>query len=140
MSPQLKSPPTLQEGRSQQRLTFLYKVVKGHVPAINIEHFLKTQRPKRTIRAKQFEDFIKRNNVENSICNNSQCFKPRSAKTENFKHSYFVRTVIDCSKLCDSAVNADFITSFSLNNIYFTTQYICIHKVTSFRREISKSG
>ena len=32
--------PTLQERRRQQRLTFLYKVVKGHVPAINIEHYL----------------------------------------------------------------------------------------------------
>ena len=43
-----------------ERLTFLYKVVKGHVPAINIEHYLRAQRPKRTIRAKHFEDFVKK--------------------------------------------------------------------------------
>ena len=104
--------PTLQERRRQQRLTFLYKVVKGHVPAINIEHYLKAQRPKKTIRAKQFENFVKQNIVENSICNNTQCFKPIPAKTENFKHSYFVRTVIAWNRLSDSAVNADSITSF----------------------------
>ena len=103
--------PTLQERRRHQRLTFLYKVVKGHVPAINIEHYLKAQRPKRTIRAKQFENFVIRN-IENSICNNTQCFKPIPAKTENFKHSYFVRTVIDWRRLSDSAVSADCITSF----------------------------
>ena len=50
--------PTLQERRRQQRLTFLYKMVKGYVPAINLEHYLKAQRPKRTIRAKQFQDYI----------------------------------------------------------------------------------
>ena len=52
--------PSLEKRRRQQRLTFLYKVVKGHVPASNIEHYLRAQRPKRTIRAKQFEDFVKK--------------------------------------------------------------------------------
>ena len=50
--------PSLEERRRQQRLTFLYKVVKVHIPAINIEHY-KAQRPKRSIRTKQFEDFVK---------------------------------------------------------------------------------
>ena len=74
--------PSLEERRRQQRLTFLYKVVKGHVPAINIEHYLRAQRPKRTIRAKQFEDFVKKNIVERSICNNTQCFRPITAKSD----------------------------------------------------------
>ena len=81
-----------------------------HVPAINIEIYLKTQRPKITIRAKQFENFVIKN-IENSICYNTQCFKPIPAKTEHFKHSYFVRTVIDWNRLSDGAVNADSITS-----------------------------
>ena len=104
--------PTLQERRLQQRQTFLFKVVKGHVPAINIEHYLKAQRPQRTFRAAQFENVVERNIVENSICNNAQWFKPIPAKTENFKHSYFVKTLIDWNRLSDSAVNADSITSF----------------------------
>ena len=52
--------PSLEERRRQQRLTFLYKLVKGHISAINIEHYLRAQRPKHTIRAKQFEDFVKK--------------------------------------------------------------------------------
>ena len=91
---------------------FLYKVVKGHIPAINLEHYLKAQRPKRTIRAKQFEDYIQKNIVENSICNNSQCFKTIPAGTDNFKNSYCARTVLDWNKLSESAVNADSIVTF----------------------------
>ena len=52
--------PSLEERSRQQRLTLLYKVVKGDVPrAINIQHYLRAQRPKRIIRAKQFDDFVK---------------------------------------------------------------------------------
>ena len=59
--------PTLEERRRQLRLTFLYKVVEGHVSAINIEHYLKSQRPKRTIRAKQYEDFVTKN-ILKTLC------------------------------------------------------------------------
>ena len=74
--------PPLQERRRHQRLAFLYKVVEGHVPAINIEHYLKKQRVKRTIRAKQVEDYIRKNIVEQSVINNTKCFEPIYAKTE----------------------------------------------------------
>ena len=104
--------PTLQERRCQQRLTFLYTVMKGHVPAINLEHYLKAQRSKRTIRAKQFEDYIQKKIVENSICNNSQCFKTIPAGTDNFENSYFPRTVLDWTKLSESTVNADSVVTF----------------------------
>ena len=69
----------------QQWLTLLYKVVKGHVPAINIQHYLRAQRPKRTIRAKKFIDFVKTNIVEKSVCNNNQCFVPIQANSESYK-------------------------------------------------------
>ena len=82
---------SLEERRRQQRLMFLYKVVKGHVPAINIDHYLRAQKPKRTIQAKQFEDFVKKNIVERSVCNNNQCFKQLPAKTEQFRNSFFLR-------------------------------------------------
>ena len=49
---------SLEERRRQLRLTFLYKVVEGRVPAINIEHYLKSQQQKRTVRAKQYTDFV----------------------------------------------------------------------------------
>ena len=87
--------PSLEGRRRQQRLTFMYKVVKGHMPAINIEHFIRAQRPKRTIRAKQFEDFVKKNIAEKSVYNNNQCFKQITAKSDQFRNSFFVRTVYD---------------------------------------------
>ena len=93
--------PTLEERRRQLRLTFLYKVVEGHIPAINIEHYLKSQRPKRTIRAKQYEDFVTKNIIENSVCSNSKCFKPIITKTENYRNSFFLKTVYDWNKLSE---------------------------------------
>jgi hypothetical protein len=104
--------PPLQDRRRHQRLTFLYKVVEGHVPAINIEHYLKSQRVKRTIRAKQFEDYTHNNIVLKSVNNNSKCFDSIFAKSDNFKQSYFPRTVLDWNKLCDSVVEADTIQCF----------------------------
>ena len=96
----------LQDRRRHQRLTFLYKVVEGHVPAINLEHYLQPLRPKRTIRAKQYEQYIYQNIVENSVNNNSKCFKPIQAKSDNYKNSFFVKTVLDWNKLSDTLVNS----------------------------------
>lgn len=104
--------PSLEERRRQLRLMLLYEVVGGRVPAINIEQYLKSQRPKRTIRAKQYEDFVLQNIVDNSICNNNKCFKPIPAKTENFRHSFFVRTVYDWNKLSNDIVNCETLDSF----------------------------
>ena len=104
--------PSLEERRHQQRLAFLYKVVKGQVPAINIDHYLRAQKPKRTIRAKQFEDFVKKNIVERSVCNNNQCFKHLPAQTEQFRNSFFVRTTHDWNILSDNIVNCDTVESF----------------------------
>ena len=93
--------PSFEERRRQQRLTS----VRGHVPAINIQHYLRAQRPKSTIRAKQFEDFVKTNIVERSVCNNRQCFVP-------YKNSFFIRTTYDWNQLSESAVNCDSARSF----------------------------
>ena len=106
--------PSLEERRRQQRLTFVCKAVKGHMPAINIEHFLRAQRPKRTIRAKQFEDFVKKNIVEKSVCNNTQCFKPITAKSDQFRSSFFVRTVYDWNILSESTVNCNSVETFRI--------------------------
>ena len=73
---------TLQERRRQLRLTFLYKVVKGQVPAINIEHFFKVQRPKQTIRAKQSEDFIQKNKLKIQLLITLSLFQQRRITTK----------------------------------------------------------
>jgi hypothetical protein len=45
--------PTLQSRRQKQRLIFFYKVVEGQVPAMPPDLFVKYQKSKRQIRAKQ---------------------------------------------------------------------------------------
>jgi hypothetical protein len=83
------SRPDLQERRRHQRLTLLYKVVEGHVPAINIEHYLKPLRPKRTIRAKKYIDFIHNNIIADQVNNNKKYFQLIQFHSENFKYSFF---------------------------------------------------
>ena len=57
-----------------------------HVPAINIQPYLRAQRPKRTTRAKN-KHFVKTNTVERSVC---LCtYKPNQ---NVIKNSFFVRT------------------------------------------------
>ncbi|KAH3691808.1 hypothetical protein DPMN_192339 [Dreissena polymorpha] len=75
--------PPLQDRRRAQRLTLLYKVVEGHVPTI--ERYLKPLRPKRTSRAKQYEDYIDHNIVCNLVNNNSKCFKLSQQKLSSLK-------------------------------------------------------
>ena len=55
--------PTLQARRRDQRLTLMYKVVEGHVPAINADHYIQPQRQKRAIRATRFTDYDHKNIV-----------------------------------------------------------------------------
>ena len=114
MLSQLDIPP-LQERRRLQRLSFMYKVVKGQVPAVPIDHYLIKQRPKRNIRAKQFKNCVQNNIVENYVNNNSQCFQPIQAKTDNFKNSFFVRTILDWNKLNENSVNSGTLDSFRLS-------------------------
>ena len=86
--------------------------MEGHVPAINIEHYLKPLRPKRTVRARQYENYIHQNIVENYVNNNTKCFQTIPAKCESFRNSYFVRTVLDWNKLNDSVVNSKSVDCF----------------------------
>ena len=99
---------SLEERRRQQRLTLLYKVVKGHVPAINI----KGKRDQNVPSGQNNEDFVKTNIVEKSVCNNNQCFVPILANSEHYKNSFFVRTTYDWNQLCDSSVSCDTVESF----------------------------
>ena len=79
----------------------MYKVVEGHVSAINKDDYIQPQRQRRTIRATQFNDYEHKNSVDNYSTNNSKCYKPIPAKTENFKNSFFVRTIYDWNKLVE---------------------------------------
>jgi hypothetical protein len=104
--------PTLEKRRTAQRLTFMFKVVKGLVPAISTSDFVSKTRPKRLIKSKQYSDLISQNIVENSVINNSKGLVYQRANTEPFKNSFFIKTVLDWNHLDDNTVNQSSLESF----------------------------
>ena len=104
--------PTLQERRKELRLTLLFKVAKGLVPAIPPSEYLTPFHNKRRIRAVTRSDYTSSNTVSNYELRNSKCFKPIRATTEIYKQSLFPRTIQQWNSLEDSVVNCDSVTTF----------------------------
>ena len=90
----------------------MFKVVEGLVPAISPSDFVTKTRPKRLIKSRQYSDFISQNIVENSVINNSKGLVYQRVKTEPFKHSFFIKTVLDWNHLDDNTVNQSSLKSF----------------------------
>jgi hypothetical protein len=103
---------SLQDRRKTNRLTFLYKVVGGKVPALPCHDILTPARNKRNVKPKPFNDYQATNIQENQVTNNTKCFITFVCKTEQFKNSFFPRFVLDWNKLSDSVVCAASFNSF----------------------------
>jgi len=83
-------------------------VVEGSVPAIPPKNYLiggLAQRPKRAVRVRTFKDHVT-NNILDPQVNNSRCFRVPPLKSESYRHSLFVRTIIDWNHLEDDIVDA----------------------------------
>ena len=104
--------PTLQERRKDLRLTFLYKVVEGLVPAIPPEKFLTPQKPGRQIRPKLHPNSDNTNLVQNHTRRHNRCYVVPPSKTEQYRNSFFPKTIINWNNLDNSTVNSDSPESF----------------------------
>ena len=104
--------PPLQDRRKQLRLIFFYRVVEGLVPAIPPHKFVTQQRPSRQIRSTRNTHYITQNIVEQYTRNNNRCYTIKPCRTDQYRNSFFHRTVIDWNHLDNSTVNADSITTF----------------------------
>ena len=104
--------PTLQERREDLRLTFLYKVVRGLVPAIPPEKYLTPQKASRIIRAPNRPDYLVQNPVHNQSRNHDRCLEIPSYNTEQYKQSFFPRTIIAWNKLNTNIVQASSLEAF----------------------------
>ena len=95
-------------------MTFLYKITAGKIPAIPADEFLVHQKPKRAIRVKQFPGCEATNIIEKQARNNSKCFKVEiSAKdTNQYRNSFFVRTLIDWNQLNEDTACAGTVEEF----------------------------
>lgn len=105
--------PLLQERRKQLRLTFMFKVVEGMMPAIPASsYFEPIQRNKRRIRATRNPDFQTSNLVERHELNNNKCYKTTRCNTDIYKHSFFIKTVTDWNQLEDASVSTTTVEAF----------------------------
>ena len=108
--------PTLQERREDLWLTFLYKVVGGLVPAIPPEKYLIPQKNSRNIHPPNQPDYIVHNPVHNQSRNHDRCLEIPSYNTEQYKQTFFPRTIIAWNKLNTSIVQASFNEAFKFNS------------------------
>ncbi len=104
---------SLEDRRRDKRLTFLYKLSKKLVPAIHSDQYLTPVRPRRQIRARKFENYQSANIIERQATNHNQCFTPPRSTTEQYKHSFFPKTIIEWNNLDSSVAHAESVEAFT---------------------------
>lgn len=102
----------LQERRKYNRLVMLYKIAGGLVPAVDPNIYLAKKPEGRLVKPKNYTDNIVSNIVDNRTFNNSRPFKIPFAHTEQFKSSFFVKTLIDWNHLEDRIVHVQTVEVF----------------------------
>ncbi|KAH3864127.1 hypothetical protein DPMN_027141 [Dreissena polymorpha] len=111
MLKQLELPP-LQERRKINRLVMLYKVAKGLVPAIPATDYLKPARVKRQIKAKQYSDCVTSKIIDKQVINNDRGFVVKNSNSNQYKNSFFVKTIIELNHLDSRVVHAETVEGF----------------------------
>ena len=104
--------PTLQERRRQHRLTFLYKILEGHLPAIQVEKYLTPVKGKRLIKPTHKKDHATTNIVNTLARNNSRCFTTEYGTTEVFRNSFFPKTIREWNGLNETVATARSVEDF----------------------------
>ena len=98
---------TLQLRRRNLRLSFLFKIADGLIPAIPPHINLEQNINKRKIKARTFDDCVSKNIVEQYVTNNTRSFKTPSNKgTDQYKFSFFLRTIPEWNGLANHIVTA----------------------------------
>ena len=104
--------PSLQDRRKALRLTFMYKLVEGLVPAMPPASFIEFNKPGRQIRPRRTPDYSSSNITDRHIRNNNRTIKITSSNCEQFKQSFFIRTAVDWNQFSDSVVQATSLETF----------------------------
>ena len=77
---------TLDNRRRHQKLKFMYRTVKGSIPALPTETFFRPQKTNKThIQPKHFPDHVSSIFFQQLTTNNPRCFLVPTAHTEQFK-------------------------------------------------------
>ena len=93
--------PSLESRRKEMRLGMLFKVVNGLLPALKPSDFLTPARPRRQVRRPgHLRDFVAETAATDRVsCHHSNCFMVPSSRTDQFRHSFFVETVLNWNHL-----------------------------------------
>ena len=98
--------PTLESRRKNQRLQLLNKINDNLVPSLPPGHFLTpADKTKRQIKPRTLGDFIDENILDRLIIRNSRGFKIPPVRTEQYRHSFFIRTPQQWNHLADSEIS-----------------------------------
>ena len=104
--------PTLESRRKEKRLTFLYNIQTGKVPAIDKDIYLNPIKQKRRIKAKTFSDCVTDNILTRHQNLNSKCFNLPKSNSNAYKHSFFPKTIAEWNELPEDIVTAPSATVF----------------------------
>ena len=99
--------PILQQRHLESRLVMLYKVVRGTVLAINADEFLIPLRNKRNIKPHIQTDFQTTNFVQRYSVNHTESFKIPDSQIDQFKNSFFVKTISEWKQLEECQIRAE---------------------------------
>ena len=86
---------TLQRKRKVNRLTMMYKIVNKHVAIPPNDHISSNTRNSRTV-----------------VCSHSAQLKVRSVEIENYRNSFFPKTIIEWNNLKKDLVDCQSVLSF----------------------------
>lgn len=107
--------PTLKERRKNIRLCLFYKVAYGQVPAINPEDYIKPEvNTRRRTRPTRLHDYVVPENMNTQTRNHLMCFKISTGRTDQYKNTFFTRTVVDWNNLAENQVQATSVDQFRL--------------------------
>ena len=89
------------------RLTLMYKVVEGLIPAMPPKNFIKFQRPGRNIKPKKDPNFTySKSPMDNYVKNNDRCLEILNATSAQYKNSFFIKTASEWNALNNTVVHA----------------------------------
>ena len=69
------------------------------MPALSPDVFLKPEKPKRQIKARQYTNYISKNIVDGHSLTNDRSFVIKNCRTEQLKQSFFIKTVVEWNHL-----------------------------------------
>jgi hypothetical protein len=104
----------LEERRRQLRLSLLYKITEDLIPALPPHNFLVSANTRRRkIRPTRFEGFQSTNIVARQAMNNTRGFRIPDSRTEQYRSSFFVKTIVEWNQLSEAAVTTGSTSAFT---------------------------